>query len=267
MTAKRRLTVLAALLAVGAAAAFAAAAWSPSASSRLALAEGLAPPRLAHVLGQDKLGRDVLARTLAGARVSMEVAAATVAVSATVGTAIGAAAGFFGGVTNLALMRVVDVLLAFPGLLLAVALAGVLGPGTASVVVALSAIGWTPYARVVRGEARRIRGLEHVEAARALGLTPLQVLGRHVLPLVAAPIAVQAAFGAASAVVAEASLSFLGLGVPPPSPSWGSMLAEARNFVVEAPHLVVAPGLAITALVLLLHLAGDALRDVLDTRN
>jgi len=264
--AQRRVRRLAAVLVATALLAVGAAALAPSAGSRIALAEGLAAPALHHPLGQDKLGRDVLARTIAGARVSLTVALAAVLVSVTIGTGIGAAAGFTGGAVDLVLMRVVDVLLAFPGLLLAIALAGALGPGIGNVILALSVIGWTGYARLVRGEVRRLRSREHVEAAYALGLRPVTVLLRHILPLVAAPVAVQAAFGAASAVVAEASLSFLGLGVQPPSPSWGSMLAEARSFVVEAPHLVIAPGLAITAFVLLLQLLGDALRDALDVR-
>ncbi len=240
---------------------------APVAGSRIELSEGLSPPSASHPLGQDKLGRDVFARTLAGARVSLAVAVAAVAVSVTIGTGVGALAGFAGGSLDLVLMRTVDVLLAFPGLLLAIALAGALGPGTMNVILALSVIGWTGYARLVRGEVRRIRAREHVEAAFALGVPARTVLMRHILPLVAAPVAVQATFGAAAAVVAEASLSFLGVGVQPPSPSWGSMLAESRSFVVEAPHLVVAPGLAITAFVLLLHLIGDALRDVLDVKG
>lgn len=266
-SARRRLRTIACSLAVASIFACAAGVVAPHAGTSIELSEGLAPPRLGHPFGQDKIGRDVLARTLAGARVSLAVAMATVAVSLTVGTGVGALAGFAGGAVDTALMRVVDVLLAFPGLLLAIALAGALGPGVGNVILALSAIGWTGYARLVRAEVRRVRARAHVEAAIALGVSPRAVLVRHVLPLVAAPVTVQAAFGAAAAVVAEASLSFLGLGVQPPQPSWGSMLAEARSFVVEAPHLVVAPGLAITAFVLALHLLGDALRDVLDVRS
>lgn len=265
--ARRRLVRIAALVACAATLALAAGVAWPEAGTRIELAEGLAPPSAAHPLGQDKLGRDVLARTLAGARVSIVVAAAAVVISVTIGTAVGAAAGFAGGALDAVLMRFVDLLLAFPGLLLAIALAGALGPGLGNVVAALSAFGWTGYARLVRGEVRRIRAREHVEAAVALGVSARLVLVRHVLPLVAAPVAVQAAFGAAGAVVAEASLSFLGLGVQPPAPSWGSMLAEARTFVVEAPHLVVAPGVAISLFVLALHLLGDAMRDVLDVRG
>jgi peptide/nickel transport system permease protein len=263
----RRVVVLTSLLAgAGLVAVTAGAVW-PDAGSRIELREGLRPPAALHPLGQDKLGRDVFARTLAGARVSLAVALATVSVSVVIGILVGAAAGFLGGAVDALLMRMVDVLLAFPGLLLAIALAGMLGPGIGNVIVALSAFGWTGYARLVRGEVRRIRNLEHVHAAVALGVAPRHVVSRHVLPLIAAPLAVQATFGAAAAVVAEASLSFLGLGVRLPSASWGSMLAEARSFVVEAPHLVVGPGLAITAFVLVLQLLGDALRDALDVRN
>jgi peptide/nickel transport system permease protein len=263
----RRVRTLGGLLLAAALVAATAGIVAPEAGTRIALAEGLAPPGLEHPLGQDKLGRDVLARILGGTRVSLAVALAAVSVSVAVGTGVGATAGLAGGFVDAALMRLVDVLLAFPGLLLAIALAGALGPGTGSVILALSAIGWTGYARLVRGEVRRLAGREHVEAARALGLTPRAVLARHILPLLAAPVAVQAAFGAAAAVVAEASLSFLGVGIQPPSPSWGTMLAESRSFVVEAPHLVVAPGLAITAFVLVLQLLGDALRDLLDVRG
>jgi peptide/nickel transport system permease protein len=263
---RARLRRLLFVLATASLVAIAAGVFAPEAGTVIELAEGLTPPGADHLLGQDKLGRDVLARTLAGARVSLLVALASVSVSVLIGTAIGAVAGFFGGAADLVLMRLVDVLLAFPGLLLAIALAGALGPGTGNVIVALSVIGWTGYARLVRGEVRRIRAREHVEAAVALGMTSSRVLLRHVLPLVTAPLAVQATFGAAAAVVAEASLSFLGVGVQPPSPSWGSMLAEARSFVVEAPHLLVAPGAAITGFVLLLYLIGDALRDVLDVK-
>lgn len=264
---RRRLRRLLATLAAASLVAIAVGFFWPDAGNRIELAEGLAPPGPEHLLGQDKLGRDVLGRTLAGARISLSVAIAAVVVSVTLGTTVGALAGFAGGTVDLLLMRVVDVLLAFPGLLLAIALAGALGPGTANVILALSVIGWAGYARLVRGEVRRIRAREHVEAAFALGVPAHTVLLRHILPLVAAPVAVQATFGAAAAVVAEASLSFLGVGVQPPSPSWGSMLAESRSFVVEAPHLVIAPGLAITAFVLLLHLIGDSLRDALDVKT
>jgi peptide/nickel transport system permease protein len=164
-------------------------------------------------------------------------------------------------------MRIVDVLLAFPGLLLAIALTGVLGPSLRNVVLALCLIGWAGYARLTRGEVRRLREREFIEAARALGAPGGAILRRHMLPLLATPLLVQATFGMAGAIVAEASLSFLGLGVQPPTPSWGSMLSEARTFVLVAPHLTIFPGLAIMLTVLGLNFLGDGLRDLLDVRT
>lgn len=239
---------------------------APAPPHTIALEQGLGAPGSSHLLGQDKLGRDVLARLMHGARVSLGVASATVLLSVVIGVAVGSIAGFAGGRLDFWLMRIVDVLMAFPGLLLAIALAAALGPGIGNVVLALSVIGWTGYARVSRAEVMALRGREHVEAAIALGAPPWRVLLRHVLPLTISPLLVQAVFGMAGAVVAEASLSFLGLGVQPPTPSWGSMLADGRSFLIEAPHLTVAPGLAITSLVLALNLLGDGLRDLLDVR-
>jgi len=248
---RRRLRVLAAALAGSTMLAVAAGMLVPAAGTRIDLAQGLAPPSASHPLGQDRLGRDVLARTLAGARVSLTVALAAVTVSVTIGTGVGALAGFAGGATDLALMRVVDVLLAFPGLLLAIAMAGALGPGTANVILALSVIGWTGYARLVRGEVRRIRAREHVEAAVALGVPTHLVLLRHVLPLVAAPVAVQATFARPRPSSRRRACR---------SSAWACSrrrLRGARCWPKPAlrrrgPHLVVAPGVAITAFVLAL---------------
>jgi peptide/nickel transport system permease protein len=232
-----------------------------------ALAENLAPPSAAHVLGQDKLGRDILARVVYGTRVSLAVGVVTVGVSLLVGAAIGALAGFAGGWVDELTMRAVDVLLAFPGLLLAIALTAVLGPSLRNVVIALCLIGWTSYARLARGEIVRLREREFVEAARALGVPESRILGRHLLPLLATPLLVQATFGMAAAIVAEASLSFLGLGAQPPTPSWGAMLNDGRAFVLVAPHLTVFPGLAILVTVLGLNFLGDGLRDRLAVRT
>ncbi len=230
------------------------------------LAANLAPPGPGHALGQDKLGRDVLSRIVYGARVSLEVGLITVGISVVVGTSVGAVAGYAAGWVDEALMRTVDVLLAFPGLLLAIGLTGLLGPSLRHVLLALCLIGWTGYARLVRGEVHRLRHREHVEAAHALGARPVRVLLRHVLPSVAPVVVVQATFGMGAAIVAEASLSFLGLGVQPPTPSWGSMLNDARPFVLAAPHLTVFPGLAIMLTVLGINLLGEDLRDRLDVR-
>ena len=231
------------------------------------LAANLLPPGAAHWLGQDKLGRDILARIIYGTRVSLAVGLVTVAVSATVGTAVGALAGFVGGWLDELVMRVVDVLLAFPGLLLAIALTGVLGPSLRNVVIALCLIGWTGYARLARGEIARLREREFVEAARALGVPAPRILARHLVPLLATPLLVQATFGMAGTIVAEASLSFLGLGAQPPTPSWGAMLNDGRAFVLIAPHLTIFPGLAILCTVLGLNFLGDGLRDRLDVRT
>lgn len=240
---------------------------APSDPARPALGENLARPSLAHPFGQDRLGRDIFSRVAYGARVSLAVAVATVAISLTLGTTLGLFSGLAGGWIDEIVMRIIDVLLAFPGILLAIALSAVLGPSLLNVVLALSAMGWTGYARLVRGETLSLRERAHVESAVALGASPLRVVVRHILPLLAGPLAVQATFGFAGAVVAEASLSFLGLGTQPPTPSWGSMLAEGRSFLLVAPHVALFPGLAIFATVLGVNFLGDALRDRFDVRH
>jgi peptide/nickel transport system permease protein len=231
------------------------------------LEERLRPPDGTHPLWRDALGRDVLTRLLYGARVSFVVGAATLAISLLVGVALGAASGWVGGWLDEALVRVIDVFLAFPGLLLAIALAAVLGPSLSNVVIALSVLGWPSYARLARAEVAGLRRREFVHAAEALGARPARIVLAHVLPLAAPTLLVQATFGMAGAIVAEASLSFLGLGVTPPTPSWGSMIAEGRTFMLVAPHVIVFPGLALAATVLALQLLGDGLRDALDVRD
>ena len=239
---------------------------APFDPTRQQLDEDLRRPTLEHPLGQDKLGRDQLSRVIYGARVSLQVGIATVVVTATIGVVVGAIAGYAGGAIDFWAMRIVDVLLAFPGILLAIAMSAVLGPSLRNVVIALGAIGWTGYARLVRGEVLALKQREHVQAALALGVPRGRVLARHILPLLAAPVVVQATFGMAAAIVAEASLSFLGLGVQPPTPSWGAMINDGRTFLLVAPHLTLWPGLAIFTTVLGLNFLGDGLRDVLDVR-
>jgi peptide/nickel transport system permease protein len=236
-------------------------------AGRIDLAGRLAPPSAAHWLGQDGLGRDVLARVALGARVSFGIAAAVVVLSLLVGVAIGSTAGLVGGWTDLVIARGIDTVLAFPGLLLAIALAAVWGPGVGNVVLALSLLGWTTYARLARSEVARLAGRPFVEAARALGASSVAVAVRHVLPLAAPVLLVQGTFAVSSVIVAEASLSFLGLGVPPATPSWGSMLDEGRQFLLVAPHLILAPGVVLGLSVLALQLVGDGLRDWLDVRE
>ena len=217
-------------------------------------------------LGYDDLGRPVLERLLVGARTSLLVAFGVVALSALVGTAAGAAAGYLGGLWDLLLVRLMDLVLAFPGILLAIALAGLLGPGIDNVVVALAAVGWVGYARLARAQVLSLRERDHVRAAVALGLSPALVVTRHILPLAAAPLIVEATFGIAGAVVAEAGLAFLGLGVQPPAASWGAMVRDGARYMLVAPHLVLAPGLALMLVVLAVNRLGDRLRDRWDVR-
>jgi peptide/nickel transport system permease protein len=232
-----------------------------------ALPDRLRPPSVTHPLGQDTLGRDVLARLLHGARISLAVGATTVALSALLGIALGALGAWTGGWLDELLARAIDVLLAFPGLLLAIGLAAMLGPSLRNVVVALVAVGWTGWARLARTEVAALRRREFVAAAEALGARPARIVVRHVLPLAAPALVVQATFAMAGVIVAEASLSFLGLGAPPPLPSWGAMIDEGRPFMLVAPHVVVAPGTALAATVLALQLLGDGLRDLLDVHR
>lgn len=235
-----------------------------SASQQLALR--LTGPSLQHWFGLDELGRDILSRVLAGARISILVGLVVVSISATVGIAVGAAAGYFGGRVDEILSRAIDILMAFPGLLLAIAMVAVLGPSLFNVVFALSLIGWVGYARLVRGQVLRARELEFVQAARALGASTPRVLVRHVIPTTLPAVTVQATLGMGGAILAEASLSFLGLGVQPPTPSWGTMLNYGRIHLLDAPHLTIFPGLAIAILVLGFNFLGDGLRDVLDPK-
>ncbi|HEX7140546.1 MAG TPA: ABC transporter permease [Vicinamibacterales bacterium] len=227
----------------------------------------LSGPSAAHLFGLDELGRDILARVLAGARISLVVGLTVVSVSASVGTLLGALAGYFGGLFDDAVSRVIDVLLAFPGLLLAIALVAMLGPSLGNVLFALASIGWVGYARLVRGQVLRARELEYVQAARAQGASVVRVLWRHVIPTALPTVVVQAALGMAGAITGEAALSFLGLGVQPPTPSWGTMLNGGRAHLLDAPHLTIFPGLAIAVLVLGFNFLGDGLRDLADPKK
>lgn len=240
---------------------------SPHSPTRQNLEMDLLQPTSEHPLGTDKLGRDILSRILFGTRVSVLVGISTVAISLTLGLLIGSLSGYFGGWVDQLLMRLVDVLMAFPGILLAIAFTAVLGPGLKHVILALCLIGWTGYARLVRGEILSLREKEYIHAARALGCNPPRIILSHMLPNLLPPLLIQGAFGAAGAIVAEGSLSFLGLGVLPPTPSWGSMLNEGRQFLLVAPHLTAFPGVAIMLTVLGLNLIGDGLRDRLEKKD
>ena len=228
------------------------------------LALRLEGPTGAQWFGLDELGRDIFARVLSGARISLLVGLVVVSVSSLAGIVLGSIAGYYGGRIDEAISRVVDILLAFPGLLLAIALVAVLGPSLTNVVLALSLIGWVGYARLVRGQVLRSRELEFVQAAKALGATTPRILARHVIPTTLPAVTVQATLGMGGAILAEAALSFLGLGVQPPTPSWGTMLSYGRGHLLDAPHLTIFPGLAIAVLVLGFNFLGDGLRDRLD---
>lgn len=231
------------------------------------LSQRLAAPTLMHPFGLDELGRDILARVLAGARISFLVGLTVVTVSAVVGTLLGAIAGYFGGVLDDVISRLIDTLLAFPGLLLAIALVAVLGPSLGNVLFALTVIGWVGYARLVRGQVLKAREFEYVQAARALGARTPRILWRHVIPSAIPAVVVQVTLGMAGAIIGEAALSFLGLGVQPPTPSWGTMLNGGRAHILDAPHLTLFPGVAIALLVLGFNFLGDGLRDRLDPRR
>ncbi len=228
----------------------------------------LDPPSHAHWLGTDELGRDILSRIIFGARISMIVGGSVVVASLGIGLIIGSIAGYYGG----AIDRFVNVILmnaflSFPGILIAIAFVAIRGPGIFNLVIALSIGGWVGYARLVRGQVLAAREREFVEAARALGASDLRIITRHILPNIIQPVVVQAAIGMAGAILAEATMSFLGLGVPPPTASWGTMLNDARAHLFDAPHLVLFPALAVMLAVLSFNFIGDALRDYLDPRS
>lgn len=234
---------------------------------RVMLSEILLPPSLDHPLGTDELGRPVLDRLLAGAGVSLLVALTTVGLSALIGISIGLFAGYFGGWVDRVISRLIEIFLAFPGMLLAIAMAAMIGPGIDNVIIALAVMGWVGYARLVRVQVLSLRQREHVQAATALGCDDLAIMRRHLLPLVMAPVWVEASFGLAGAVVAEAGLSFLGLGIQPPDASWGGMIRDGVRYLLVAPHLVLAPGVAMFLVVLAANLFGDALRDRFDVTS
>jgi peptide/nickel transport system permease protein len=227
----------------------------------------LAPPSLNHPFGTDNLGRDVLSRVLAGARVSLQVGLVAVGISLAGGLVIGLVAGFYAGAADAVLMRTMDVLFAFPAILLAIAVLAILGPGITNAMIAIGIV-YTPiFARIVRAATMVATTQLYVLAARAAGAGDLRILLRHVLPNIAAPVIVQTSLSLAFAILAEAALSFLGLGVQRPDPAWGRMLAEGRDFVSQAPWMGVFPGLAIFITVLAFNVVGDGLRDALDPRQ
>ncbi len=231
------------------------------------LPERLSPPGAAHWMGTDELGRDILSRILFGARVSMLVSVCVVLGGGLVGVVIGSIAGYLGGwLDRIVNVVVINAFLSFPGILLAIAFAAFLGPGLSKVILALVITGWAGYARLARAQVLQQKELDYVSAAKSLGASGLRILMRHLLPNILQPVLVQATIAMAGAILAESTLSFLGLGVLAPTPSWGAMLNDARSHLFDAPHLVVFPALSVMAAVLAFNLLGDALRDWMDPR-
>jgi peptide/nickel transport system permease protein len=241
---------------------------APANPAAISLPHRLEGPSVAHWAGTDELGRDTLSRLLYGARLSLAVSVTVVTISLALGLAIGGVAGYLGGWIDIALTTfAMNTFLALPGILLAIAFAAFLGPGFSNLVLALAIGGWAGYARLVRAQVMAVRDREYVDAARALGASGLRIFFRHILPNIVQPILVQAAIGMAGVILAEATLSFLGLGIPAPAPSWGSMLNDARLHLFDSPHMVLFPALAVAGAVLGFNFLGDALRDQLDPRT
>ena len=228
----------------------------------------LESPSRAHWMGTDELGRDILSRTLYGARISLLVAVCVVCGCGFIGLAMGMLAGYVGGWLDRAInLLLVNAFLSFPGILLAIAFAAFLGPGIGKVILALIITGWAGYARLARAQVLKVKELEFVLAARSLGASPLRIMARHLLPNILQPVLIQATIGMAGAILAESTLSFLGLGVLAPIPSWGAMLNDARGHLFDAPHMIIFPALAVMTAVFSFNLLGDAWRDWLDPRT
>ena len=241
---------------------------APHNPAAIDLLHRLESPSAVHWAGTDELGRDTFSRLLWGARLSLAVCVSVVSISLVLGIGIGGIAGYLGGWVDTALTTfAMNTFLALPGILLAIAFAAFLGPGFSNLVLALAIGGWAGYARLVRAQVMAVRDREYVDAARALGASPLRIFFRHILPNIIQPIVVQAAIGMAGVILAEATLSFLGLGIPAPAPSWGAMLNDARSHLFDSPHLVIFPAAAVAAAVLGFNFIGDALRDRLDPRT
>lgn len=226
----------------------------------------LLPPGGEHLLGTDSYGRDILARVVYGARISLVIGIATVTVALSIGCLIGALAGFYGGWLDNIIMRIMDVFLSIPSLLLAIAVVASLGPGIFNIMIAVGVAIIPGYSRVMRSTILSIRNREFIEAARAVGTSDARIILRHILPNSIGPVIVQATLGVGDIIITAASLSFLGLGIQPPAPEWGAMLSEGREYIRYLPHLVIFPGLSIMITVLSLNLLGDGLRDALDPR-
>ena len=220
-----------------------------------------------HWLGADDLGRDILARVLRGVEVSLTVAIIVTIITMTIGVFVGLVAGFYGGKIDAILMKITDVFLAFPGILLAIAFAAVLGAGLGNLILALCITGWVSYARLARGQTLSLRNRQHVIAAKSLGASVPRILMKHILPLLSSILIVEATYSLASVMIAEASLSFLGLGIQAPQASWGAMLRDGVRYMLVAPHYVLVVGLSLMSLILAINLGGDYLRDKMDVKS
>ena len=220
-----------------------------------------------HLLGTDDLGRDILARILRGVEVSFAVAIIVTVITMAIGVSIGLVAGFYGGNVDAVLMKITDIFLAFPGILLAIAFAAVLGAGLGNLIMALCITGWVSYARLARGQTLALRNRQHVVAAESLGASVSRILFKHILPLLGSILIVEATYSLASVMIAEASLSFLGLGIQSPQASWGAMLRDGVRYMLVAPHYVLVVGLSLMSLILAINLGGDYLRDKMDVRT
>lgn len=241
--------------------------WLPLNPNQIELTKILVPPGMNNMLGFDDLGRPIFDRLILGAGTSFTVAIWVVSISLFTGVVLGIISGYYGGWIDQLLVLIIDIFMAFPGILLAIALAGIMGPGIENVVIALSVVGWVGYARLTRAQVLSVKQRDHILAAKALGSRSMVIFVRHIAPLILAPIIVEASFGVASIVIAEAGLSFLGLGIQPPDASWGSMIRDGARYLLVAPHMVLVPGIALMLVVLSVNVLGDRLRDALDVRS
>lgn len=239
---------------------------APENPNHISIERELCAPSLTHWLGCDSNGADILSILIYGTRVSLEIGVSVTFVCAIIGLILGSIAAWSGGWRDSLLMRLIDIIFAFPGIILAIAIASALGPSKINLVICLSLTGWAGYARLVRGEVLAVKNLEYVEAARSLGFGPWRILVFHIWPNIFSPLLVTATFGLAGTILAEASLSFLGIGVPPETPSWGSLLSFGKDVILEAPHVSTFPGLAIMFAVLSFHLLGEGLRRAIDPK-
>jgi peptide/nickel transport system permease protein len=239
---------------------------APADPLRQVLSTRLKPPSAQHWLGTDQLGRDLLSRMIYGSRISLLIGTVVVGLAASIGTIVGLIAGYSGGWLDEGLMRLTDVFLAFPALILAMAISGALGPSLTNAMIAIAVVSWPIYARLVRAQVLSLREREYVEAARSLGASPGRIVWQHILPNTLAPLLVQASFDMGSAILSAAGLSFIGFGAQPPTAEWGVMISDGRNYIVTQPWLSLFPGLAILFTVAAFNLIGDGLRDALDPR-